>query len=138
MKKIVSFICCLSFLTFVTSSYADTLKPFSTDGCSSFPDGTIKQNTLWLSCCTAHDYEYWKGGTYQQRLDADRALKQCVSNIGQPHIGLLMLAGVRIVGTPYLPTKFRWGYGWPYPRHYGALSTEELKQIEAQTIKITQ
>lgn len=108
---------------------ADTLKPFTTDGCSSFPDGTIKAKTLWLSCCSDHDYKYWKGGTYHQRLVADRELKQCVTKNGKPGIGLLMLAGVRVGGTPYLPTSFRWGYGWPYPRHYGVLNKEELKQV---------
>ncbi len=133
MKSTIKLIYFVSVLVFSSSLHADTLKPFSSDGCSSFPDGTIKLNTLWLSCCTAHDYEYWKGGTYKQRLLADKALKQCVSKNGEPEIGLLMLAGVRIGGTPYLPTSFRWGYGWPYPRHYGALSTEELKQIKVLT-----
>lgn len=114
---------------------ANTLKPFTTDGCSAFPDGTLTQNTLWLTCCTAHDYEYWKGGTYNQRLEADKALKQCVSQNGEPEIGMLMLAGVRIGGTPYLPTSFRWGYGWPYPRHYKELTVEELKQIKSMTEK---
>lgn len=42
-----------------------------------------------------------------------------------------MLAGVRVGGTPYLPTMFRWGYGWPYPRGYKALTDEERQQIEA-------
>lgn len=136
MKSTIKLIYFVSVLVFSSSLHADTLKPFSSDGCSSFPDGTIKQNKLWLSCCTAHDYEYWKGGTYKQRFLADSALKQCVSKNGEPGIGLLMLAGVRIGGTPYLPTSFRWGYGWPYPRHYGALSTEELKQIKVLTEKL--
>ena len=86
----------LTALTFTVS--ADTLKPFTSDGCSSFPDGTLKQKTLWLSCCQQHDLEYWRGGTYQERLQSDIALKVCVSNVGEPEIALLMLAGVR-VGT---------------------------------------
>jgi len=44
-----------------------------------------------------------------------------------------MLAGVRIGGTPYLPTKFRWAYGWPYPRGYTALSNDDISQINALT-----
>ncbi|MGE6570002.1 hypothetical protein ACQKE9_15860 [Shewanella vesiculosa] len=32
--------------------------------------------------------------------------------------------------TPYLPTPFRWGYGWSYPRDYGSLTVDELKQVE--------
>mgnify|MGYP000542505184 FL=1 len=53
-------------------AHAESIKPFTSDGCSAFPDGTFKQKTLWLSCCTAHDYIYWQGGTYEERLDADK------------------------------------------------------------------
>lgn len=112
---------------------ADELQPFTSDGCSVFPDGTREHNKLWLACCERHDYDYWKGGTYQQRVDSDQALKQCVSNIGQPKIALIMLAGVRVGGSPLLPTSFRWGYGWPYPRYYGALTKDELKKIQELT-----
>lgn len=112
---------------------AENLKPFTSDGCSSFPDGTLEQKELWLSCCTRHDYAYWKGGTYQQRLEADRALETCVSEVGEPTIALLMLAGVRVGGTPFLPTEFRWGYGWSYPRFYRELTQVELNQIEDLT-----
>lgn len=123
----------LVFLTLVCtlSVQADTLKPFASDGCSSFPNGTQQHQELWLSCCVAHDYAYWKGGTRTERLQADAALHSCVETVGEPKIADLMLAGVRAGGSPYLPTRFRWGYGWSYPRGYGALSAEELEQVEA-------
>jgi len=120
----------LSMLLITHNTSAEKLKPFKSDGCSAFPNGTFTQNKLWLSCCQQHDYDYWKGGTYQQRLTSDRELKVCVAKVGEPEIALLMLAGVRVGGTPFLPTQFRWGYGWPYPRFYGALSEAELKQVE--------
>ncbi len=122
----------LLFITilFSASITADTLKPFVSDGCSAFPDGTFQQNELWLSCCIEHDYAYYKGGTYQERLESDKKLATCVANIGQPSIGLLMLLGVRVGGGPYFPTKFRWGYGWSYPRLYRPLTDQELKQIK--------
>lgn len=56
-------------------------------------------------------------------------LKECVASVGEEKIALLMLAGVRVGGTPYLPTSFRWGYGWPYPRFYGELTTDEQKRV---------
>lgn len=120
------------------SSNADTLKAFTSDGCSVFPDGTFKQKELWLSCCIQHDYDYWQGGTYQQRLASDQALQSCVAKVGQPEIAALMLAGVRVGGTPYLPTKFRWGYGWSYPRWYGELSEQEQQQVQALTPNLAQ
>ena len=120
------------FLIFFISFYvnAENIKPFTSDGCSSFPDGTFEHNQLWLSCCTAHDYAYWQGGTYQERLVADKELQQCVAKVGEPHIANLMLAGVRVGGSPYLPTSFRWGYGWSYPRWYKVLTDAEKKQIK--------
>ena len=123
------FIIILSIPLLSTTILADTLKPFESDGCSAFPNGTFSQNELWLSCCQAHDYAYWQGGTYQNRLDADRELRDCVSHVGKPEIALLMLAGVRVGGSPYFPTKFRWGYGWLYPAFYGELSPLQKLQI---------
>jgi len=120
----------LSLLLANSIANADTLKPFTSDGCSAFPDGTFKQNTLWLDCCRQHDLAYWQGGSYQQRLEADQALKQCVAEVGEPAIALIMLAGVRVGGTPLLPTQFRWGYGWSYPKLYGDLTTKEQQQID--------
>lgn len=108
----------------------EDLAPFTSDGCSAFPDGTIEQNRLWLDCCTAHDRVYWKGGTYRQRLESDQALQECVADVGEPAIALLMLAGVRVGGSPFFPTEFRWGYGWPYPRGYKPLTADELNQVE--------
>lgn len=116
-----------------TPLLATELKPFTSDGCSAFPDGTLEHKNLWLKCCTAHDYTYWKGGTYAERKIADKELSTCVTSIGKPNIAKLMLAGVRVGGTPYLPTEFRWGYGWPYLRGYKTITPEELLQIKKLT-----
>ena len=120
------------FLTLALHTFpamASELKPFTSDGCSSFPDGTLEHRERWLTCCQAHDFAYWKGGTYQDRLQADKELKLCVAETGNPKIAELMLAGVRVGGTPYLPTKFRWGYGWPYFRGYKEPTQEEIVSI---------
>ena len=114
-----------------SGTFAAKLKPFTSDGCSAFPDGTFQHNELWLSCCVEHDYAYWKGGTYAQRRAADEALESCVADVGEPEVAALMLTGVRVGGSPFWPTQFRWGYGWPYPRFYGPLDEEEQAQIAA-------
>ena len=118
------------FLLSAVNGRADDPKPFTSDGCSSFPNGTTKQNDLWLACCIVHDKAYWAGGTYEERLAADRELRTCVEAVGEPEIGKLMMDGVRVGGTPYLPTRFRWGFGWPYPRGYKKLTEEERRQVE--------
>ena len=124
-------ICYFLFLyTFSTNVFGADLKPFTTDGCSAFPDGTPNQKSLWIECCIRHDLAYWKGGTYDQRLEADQSLVTCVSQVGEPEIAQLMLAGVRVGGSPYFPTTYRWGYGWPYPRGYKALSNDENLEVQ--------
>ena len=106
------------------------LKPFQSDGCSIFPDGTLFEQNLWLKCCDAHDYSYWKGGTYEQKESADKELETCVSKVGEPEVAAFMLLGVTVGGSPLFPTPYRWGYGWPYPKGYGELSETELTQVE--------
>lgn len=106
------------------------LKAFTSDGCSSFPDGTLKQKQLWLSCCIEHDKAYWLGGSYAQRVLADKELKLCVEQVGEKAVAQLMLAGVRVGGSPYWPTSFRWGYGWGYFRGYEVPSSQERALAE--------
>jgi hypothetical protein len=40
------------------------------------------------------------------------------------------LAGVRVGGSPYFPTFYRWGYGWPYLRGYKAISDDDKQLIK--------
>jgi hypothetical protein len=112
-----------------------TINAFTTDGCSDFPDGTPSHKNLWHQCCTAHDLKYWAGGTFDERLQADLDLRACVNSVGEPAVAQLMLAGVRVGGSPWWPTSFRWGYGWPYTHGYSALTQEELEQIKKQKEK---
>ena len=81
-------------------------RPFSTDGCSFFPDDG------WRACCERHDMDYWCGGSLLERLRSDLALARCV---GHGPVGILMFLGVRLGGSFLLPTPWRWGFGHPYP-----------------------
>lgn len=84
--------------------------PFKSDGCSCWPDSD------WVECCIEHDLAYWKGGTRHERKEADRRLKECIIQKGHPVIANFMYYGVRAGGTWWLPTSFRWGFGWDYPQ----------------------
>jgi len=97
---------------------------FTTDGCTRWFDGS------WASCCIVHDISYWCGGSEQERNEADRELKQCV-NRKMNMMGNIMYAVVDIGGHPWLPTPWRWGYGWDdWPKNYEksgtSLSAKEL------------
>ena len=109
------------------------LNPFTTDGCSLFPDGTFARKTLWLDCCIEHDEAYWQGGTEQERIDADLALKECITEeTGDAHLAKLVYDAVRVWGSPIYPSWYRWGYGWSYGRPYGALTEAERGQVRRQ------
>jgi hypothetical protein len=104
------------------------LRDFKTDGCSLFPDRSPVGHVdwPWCHCCVEHDLKYWRGGTAEDRRAADDALKKCVQHDSDsPALATAMFAGVRVGGGPYLPTPFRWGYGWPFLRPYGQLTHEE-------------
>ena len=86
-------------------------RPFSTDGCSAWPDGSL------YACCVEHDIEYWCGGTAAQRKAADRRLRECAERIDYGAEGMVYF-GVRLGGPPWLPTPWRWGYGHAYGTGY--------------------
>ncbi len=91
-----------------TSSATSATQPdliFTTDGCTRWPDDS------WVECCIVHDIAYWCGGSEQDRKGADRDLQLCV-NRKAAMIGNVMYPGVRAAGSPWLPTPWRWGYGW--------------------------
>jgi hypothetical protein len=129
MIKEITLLSALLFLLTGCSSHQGIM-PFVTDGCSWFPDGSCEQEDLWLECCVDHDRAYWVGGTRAERTASDRLLKECVAEAGAPKTAALMRVGVWFGGTPYLPMYFRWGFGWPYPRGYKALTVEERQEVE--------
>jgi hypothetical protein len=107
------------------------LRPFTTDGCSLFPDRSATSGKDWCSCCVAHDRAYWRGGTADERLKADEALRACVlAKTGDVSLAALMYRGVRLGGLPYWPTPFRWAYGWGYGRFYQPLDDEEQARAD--------
>ena len=106
------------------------LAPFTSDGCSLFPDGTFDDRNQWCDCCQQHDLAYWQGGSADARHQADLLLRDCIrQRTGKPALAETMYLGVRAGGHPAFPTWYRWGYGWPYGRGYQPLSEAEQMQI---------
>lgn len=97
---------------------------FTTDGCSRWPDDG------WASCCVVHDIAYWCGGSEENREEADSWLMNC-ANGKATAMGSAMYLGVRLGGAPWLPTPWRWGYGWKaWPRGYDRpAKTESVSKI---------
>lgn len=104
-------------------SATNELLPFSSDGCSDFPDGS------WRNCCVDHDTKYWIGGTEDERIKADQDLKACVSKVAGSVLGEIMYLGVRMGGGPR-NSSFRWGYGWKLNRGYKSVSEDVRAKAE--------
>jgi hypothetical protein len=113
-----------------------TLKDFSSDGCSLFPDRSLISNKDWCNCCLEHDIAYWQGGTKEQRLEADQKLRDCVlAQTNDPVLSEAMYQGVRIGGSPWFYNWYRWGYGWSYQRKYQALTIEEQRLVSDKLVE---
>jgi len=124
----VSFLAC-TLLTGGCATASD-INQFASDGCSLFPDGTLKDRTLWCDCCFKHDITYWRGGSEEERKRADKALRACVlERTGDKAFAEMTYDGVRVGGSPVFPTWYRWGYGWEYGRGYKPLTEEEQNQV---------
>lgn len=116
-------------------SAANTLKPFTTDGCSLWIDGTLEQPNLWRHCCVAHDLNYWIGGSEEQRKQSDQDIQACVKAAQGSGMANYIYTNVRWGGSPYWMSNYRWGYGWGYlnglwPRGYQAPTAEEQQLID--------
>lgn len=104
-----------------------TLKPFTSDFCSEWPDGKITDPKQWADCCFTHDMSYWIGGNKNERIAADKQLKKCVRNASDSFNGFLMYLGVRMGGKPG-NTAYAWGYGWTQDRDYVEVNSDEAKK----------
>jgi hypothetical protein len=109
------------------------IRPFTTDGCSRFPDGLFgSYKGLWLICCELHDISYWAGhGNEQTRSYADNELGQCVDKKTNGWLGDVVWSGPRMAKWlntgKAMPSSYRWGYGWPFVTGSGFNLNEEQR-----------
>lgn len=83
----------------------DAPADFVGDACTFFPDGD------YADCCIAHDRDYYRGGTKEERRASDKRLRQCVRAKGHKYLSKLMFFGVRLGGGAWLNLPFSWGFG---------------------------
>ena len=109
----------LLLLSSCASNHGVRPAAFTADGCTGVPDGPRSDSARWTGACILHDYRYWRGGTWKDRLQADRELAANMAKAGNPVAARIYFIGIRLGGTPWLPTPWRWGYAWGWPRGYG-------------------
>jgi hypothetical protein len=114
----------------------DSLKDFTSDGCSLFPDRNLITEQDWCECCFEHDVLYWQGGTEKERLLADKELNKCVfEKTNDKLLAETIYQGVRFGGSPYFYNWYRWGYGWSYERKYKPLTDDEKNIVKRKLEK---
>lgn len=124
LRRLIGYIYVSLYL--VACSEDIELRPFTSDGCTLFPDSSPLNQEQWCDCCFEHDLAYWRGGTADEREAADLRLMACVrEKTGDNFLATGMYEGVRFGGSPYFYNWYRWGYGWSYERKYQRLSAEE-------------
>jgi hypothetical protein len=136
-KKLLFFILALlAGCTTLQQPPPNVLKVFTSDGCSLSPNGTSASPNSLLKCCIHHDYAYWKGGTRDERAQADLDLKACVTKASSERVGEIFYRAVHVGGSNVFKTDFRWGYGWSRGHDYSPLTLDETAQVETQTKNI--
>jgi hypothetical protein len=111
-------------------SVQNLLKPFVSQGCPRFANGIEYPNQdKWALCCVQHDVAYWKGGTADDRANADKQLRACIIEQNEPNTAGLVYLGVRHGDTETNSMTHRWGYGWVINRGYTPLTETDKTQV---------
>lgn len=133
--KNLKFLIAILFLNSCAVMAALELKPFKTDYCTGFPEGTISQPELWKHCCLNHDLHFWIGGTREERSQIDLNFKACIAATGMPRTAEMMYQAVR--AGSHSPIQFKgkqWGNGWSESAYYKKLKVEDVDRIEAMLL----
>lgn len=123
----------LGFLVLLSapSEASEDFKPFLTDYCTSYPEGTRAKPDLWKHCCEEHDLFFWGGGSLEDRKATDLRLKSCVEATGERVQARLIYAAVSLGGRS--PIRFKtkqWGNAFEESRpRYQALSEQETTDL---------
>lgn len=140
MNIFILLVSLISFKTYANST--QPLKPFLTDYCTAYPEGTRDQPDLWKHCCIEHDLYFWAGGSRDDRKETDLRLKTCVEATGEVEIARLIYAAVTIGGAS--PIRFKtkeWGHAFEGRERYLSLSVDEttmvMNQLDQQETELT-
>jgi hypothetical protein len=129
MIKTIFLIFCISY---TSQLFANQLKPFVTDNCTMFVDGTISKPTLWRHCCIEHDIRYWYGGSTINQDKADLDLKSCVKDVAGSYWATLIYTGVRAGHMSPVKSPYVWSWGWETKRDNKVLSTTENSYVQEE------
>jgi hypothetical protein len=130
---------CIFLILLFTSwqTYSSELKPFVTDYCTYFLDGTPSKPTLWRDCCIEHDIHYWYGGTIKDRDHTDLKLKYCVEKVAGKTWAHLIYTGVKAGHYSPVKNEHYWGWGWNPKRENQEICKAEEPYIMGEIGKLS-
>lgn len=107
--------------------------PFTSNGCSGFREATF------FSCCFVHDFNYWSGGTWNERTRADRTLRACILTIsGERGVADIAYFLIRLGILPGSLMKDGWGRAWygMDRKRYAPLTGEQRARVEGERARV--
>ena len=121
------------FNLFHTGLYAaenlPEIKPFHTDYCTGYPEGTREEPMLWANCCIKHDLAYYVSGTRKDRRKADKLLRSCVEKVSTKTRANIMYTGIVLGHLSPIKAKTAWGWAW---KNFERKSFDELSDEQKQ------
>jgi hypothetical protein len=109
-----------------------TLKPYVTDGCTGFAEGTKKDPNLWAHCCAEHDLRYWFGGSDDDMDYADLSLRACVREVAGEKWARIIYDGVIAGHSSPIKNKYHWSWGWKPKRKNLPLTEDEIDYVKVE------
>jgi hypothetical protein len=116
-SKILFFLLFILFFLHHNAAFAENnapnfvnYRPFDTDFCTFFVDGTWTNPNAFKPCCLVHDLEYWRGGTLAEQKTSDLKLRECIADLGYPLLSHIIYHAVKL--GHHSPVKTRYKYGW--------------------------
>jgi hypothetical protein len=127
MKLILLFLA----LTLNQAMAQEVVRPYETDLCTGYAEGTRDEPMLWADCCKTHDLYLWAGGDRSQRNQADKNLRSCVKEKGGGIHATLIYMGVTVGGlSPWKIKGKQWGNAWGNKVRRTNLTEEEIILLE--------
>lgn len=124
-RKSVFFLAIILFITFMYMWYLTAsqfyVKNYAPElelkgMCSTIISSIWKESN---ECCVDYDEKYLYGGNESSRFTIDYKFKDCVLNKGiDKKSATALFYTTRILGTPYINTPWRWGYGYDFGGGY--------------------
>lgn len=103
-----------------------TLQKVESYHCAHLPEKLAVDQ--WSDCCSELDRQYWRGGPFTAQREANQTFRSCIASVyPESYIPVMTYYGLYVFSSPFVPTSWRWAYGWDFGHGFrdGATFFEE-------------